>query len=85
MGRAAQLTTMVGQMESSQLHGLAIKLQRSAQIEDWSRGQEYLWGLVIAELEHRWLSTPPGGRRCSCELCVPPFPEEALPGSSGRL
>jgi hypothetical protein len=42
---------------------------------DLSESQEWLWRAVISELEYRWRTTS-GLQRCSCMLCVPPFPED---------
>lgn len=56
------------------LHGLGIRLQRDMRHIDISAGQQWLFDAVVSELEYRHRRTRPTARRCSCELCVPPFP-----------
>jgi len=60
---------------SPALHGLALRLMKMGTTTDLSESQEWLWRAVISELEYRWRTTS-GLQRCSCMLCVPPFPEE---------
>lgn len=59
---------------SDTLHSLAGGLRRMGMERDLSRGQEYLWSMVVRELEYRHRRPATWGPRCWCDLCVPPFP-----------
>lgn len=60
--------------DQASLHGLALRLMRLGCTQDLSQGQEWLWSACISELEYRWRRAPVR-ERCSCQLCLPPFPE----------
>lgn len=62
-------------MSDAQLHATAMKLARDSETRDLSAAQEWLWQSLISELEYRWRTTRPASFRCSCMLCVPPFPD----------
>jgi hypothetical protein len=65
----------VRQMPGNSLHGLALRLMTESTRHDLSDGQEWLWSAVISELEWRNRQRAPL-ERCSCELCVQPFPDD---------
>jgi len=62
-------------MTLRELHGLAGRFARDRRSVDLSAAQEWLWDALISELEYRRRTTRPSWQRCSCELCVPPFPD----------
>lgn len=60
------------------LHRLAGKLANLEQEQDLSVRQEWLFGVVLNELEYRsrqmlWW------QRCSCRFCAEPFPWDRAP------
>lgn len=62
-------------LPSPQLHALAFSLRYRDQEQPLSDRQEWLWAACISELEYRHRSERTIWIRCSCELCIPPFPE----------
>jgi hypothetical protein len=62
--------------DSNRLHGIATSLLKGQETEDLSDRQEWLWNAIISELEWRWHRKRPVWQRCSCYLCVPPFPDD---------
>lgn len=65
----------VRQLPSRTLHGIAGRFQRQRASADLTAAQEWLWDALISELEYRHRTTRPAWQRCSCALCVAPFPE----------
>ena len=61
-------------LPSHTLHAMAGRFRREQETADLTEPQEWLWRALISELEYRHRTTRPAWRRCSCELCVPPFP-----------
>lgn len=61
---------------SDTLHGIAGSLRRRQYETDLSEAQDWLWSVVVAELERRHLALRPG-LRCWCDLCVQPFVENS--------
>jgi len=57
------------------VHGIAFRLMQEERTADISDRQEWLWNACISELEWRHVNEPRFLKRCSCELCVPPFPD----------
>ncbi len=57
------------------LHALALRLRAVSYRQDLTAKQEWLWDAVISELEYRRRNAPRPLWACSCELCVPPFPD----------
>jgi len=62
-------------MDSRALHAIAGRFARLQHTQDLSAGQEWLWAMVIADLEWRRMTTYPVWRACSCMFCIPPFPD----------
>lgn len=60
-------------MPSRPIHGILGKFQRSRTSEDLSEPQEWLWDVLISELEYRHRRTRPVSARCCCDFCLPPF------------
>jgi hypothetical protein len=60
--------------DSARLHSIAHSLLSGQEEADLSERQEWLWNAVISELEWRWHKKRPVYLRCSCYLCIPPFP-----------
>lgn len=56
------------------LHRIAYRLQHQRESADLSDRQEWLWDALISELEYRWRSEERFLFRCTCQLCVAPFP-----------
>jgi len=52
---------------------MAGRFRREWESQDPTEAQEWLWRALISELEYRHRHQRPAWRRCSCELCVPPF------------
>lgn len=50
-------------------------LRRQSLQKDLTGRQEWLWDACISELEYRQRREVNAGQRCSCELCIPPFPD----------
>jgi hypothetical protein len=71
--RGAQVRALMRSQPSTNLHAIAIKLQRRSRTEDLSDRQEWLFNLLCHELELRQRIGPPEYPRCNCELCVSPF------------
>lgn len=69
----------VREWSSETLHAVAGRLRRDACSQGLTRGQECLWDWVISELEYRFRHRSTQWPWCACELCVPPFPDEAFP------
>lgn len=62
-------------LEDRVVHAMAFRLMRESETRDLTGPQEWLWGSLISELEYRHRQVRPGVLRCSCALCVPPFPD----------
>ena len=56
-----------------ELHGIVGKFDRDRVSADLSDRQEWLYDVIVAELEWRRANTRPVWRSCSCRYCVAPF------------
>lgn len=72
----------VRQLDSQTIHAMCGRFARDRRSADLTEAQEWLWDGLISELEYRHRHTRPAYQRCSCEYCVPPFPETGIPSSS---
>lgn len=57
------------ELDSRSLHGIAGKLQRKGMAEGLSEREEWLWAVVISELEWRNTHGSAEWPFCSCEFC----------------
>lgn len=62
-------------LPSRELHAIALRFRRQQESEDLTEPQEWLWRGLVSELEYRRRVTRPFWMQCSCELCIPPFPD----------
>lgn len=67
---------VVRSWDSVQCHKIAMRLQRQLWEGGLTDGQERLFDQVIAELEWRSARKRRRYKRCWCEFCTTPFPEE---------
>lgn len=67
----------VRSLSSADLHAIAGRFARQRRCVDLTDRQEWLWDACVSELEYRQRTTSPSWQRCSCHLCIPPFPDEA--------
>lgn len=65
----------IREYDSKALHGLALRLMNQQTGRDLSERQEWLWEAVVSELEYRRRNERNPWLVCSCQLCVPPFPD----------
>lgn len=66
----------VRDLSERELHQVAFRLHHERTEADLSRGQEWLWEALVSELEYRRRRARWPERRCSCELCFAPFPDD---------
>lgn len=63
-------------LSSAALHGIAGSLRKQQYQRDLSSAQEWLWDVVLAELETRHRRTRGTLQCCCCDLCRAPFPSD---------
>lgn len=61
--------------DSNQVHAIAIRLQHLMTLQDVSDRQDWLFDACVSELEYRHRAERVWWKRCSCALCIPPFPD----------
>lgn len=55
------------------LHAIAFRFLNLQTTADLTERQEWLWQILVDELERRAAKTRPAWQRCRCGLCTPPF------------
>jgi hypothetical protein len=75
MGTKRNRILSVRSMSSRELHGIAMSFDNKRQTMDLSARQEWLYDVVVDELERRHKATRHILERCWCRYCCNPFPD----------
>lgn len=58
---------------SATLHAIAWRFLNLQTSQDLTERQEWLWNVLVDELEFRAATARPAWQACRCALCRPPF------------
>lgn len=75
MARARHAPLWVQDLDIRQVHAIAFKLNAERTTAELSDAQEWLFDLLVDDLDYRRRNTTWPERRCSCSLCWNPFEE----------
>lgn len=70
-GRRAPL--WVREMPSREAHAILGRFDRDRMTQDLTRRQEWLYDVLVEDLEWRRVNTPDPWSVCSCKYCLAPF------------
>ena len=73
MRRNRHAPTWVQDLSSQEAHSIVGSFDRQRCEKDLTDRQEWLYDVIVADLEWRRANTYPVWRSCSCRYCVAPF------------